>query len=157
MSAASEPQSSAASPSDSGSQFVCSQEHPSYTCDIDPDGPGGDAGVVLSCHCGSVHLQVVSLPDEVSECKCSICGRLATRWAYYASGEVAVRGATDTYVRKSDKPNFVAFHRCKHCGCTTHWARLVSDERIPSFGVNSRLLSPQVQEQLRVRVLEGPK
>ena len=102
-----------------------------------------------SCHCGAVHLRVASPPTEVAECNCSICRRLGTRWSYYRPADVAVTGETDTYVWGD---RCLALHRCRECGCVTHWSPLVAIDRM---GVNARLFDPAVIADLPVRKLDN--
>lgn len=104
-----------------------------------------------SCHCGAVTFQLARAPSETTSCNCSVCRRLATLWAYYATADVVVRGTTATY-RWGDKS--IDFHHCPICGCTTHWSPLPGrdDDRM---GINARLLAPEVLASARVRRLDG--
>jgi hypothetical protein len=70
--------------------------------------------------------------------------------AYYRASEVAVHGETDTYVW-GDRT--LAFHRCKVCGCHTHWWPLQPDN--DRMGVNARLMAPDVYAAARVRPFDG--
>jgi hypothetical protein len=109
--------------------------------------------VKASCHCGLVTLAVPAAPDTVTECNCSICRRYGVLWAYYPLAQV--QGAlseetTDTYLWDDRS---IAFHRCRKCGCVTHWTPVIrSDDRM---GVNARLFSPEVLSAARVRRLDG--
>ena len=109
--------------------------------------------VNASCHCGLVSLEMRAAPATVTECNCSICRRYGVLWAYYPLADVrvvAAGGATETYVWKDRS---IAFHRCRSCGCVTHWAPLTRpDDRM---GVNARLLAPEVLAAARVRRLDG--
>lgn len=109
--------------------------------------------VEASCHCGSVILAVAATPEAVTDCNCSICRRYGVLWAYYplAQVEIVARdGATHAYSWGSRS---IAFHRCRECGCVTHWTPLTrSDDRM---GVNARLLLPDVVSAVRVRHLDG--
>ena len=103
------------------------------------------------CHCGAVSFEIEHAPEFLLECNCSICRRLATRWAY--SDKVPIRlnvpeGHTRAYVW-GDK--MLAFHSCNTCGCTTHWASLTDDK----FAVNCRLCPPDQTRDLRVRHFDG--
>lgn len=109
------------------------------------------AVIDASCHCGSVRLKVNQAPQEVTDCNCSICRRYGALWAYYSPGDVQVTGgATDVYLwgRKTNE-----FHRCRHCGCVTHWSK--ADKTGEHMGVNARLLAPEVLARARVRHLDG--
>ena len=104
-----------------------------------------------SCHCGAVELDVPA-PREVTDCNCSICRRYGVLWAYYRPGEVRFvrRGATDSYMWDDRE---IAFHRCRGCGCVTHWAPV--DPGWDRMGVNARLLELEVLAQARRRRLDG--
>jgi hypothetical protein len=105
-----------------------------------------------SCHCGAVTLELASAPAEVTSCNCSICHRLGTLWAYYATADVRIRGATATY-RRGDKT--IDFHHCATCGCTTHWSPLPHRDEPDRMGINARLLAPTILAAARVRRLDG--
>jgi hypothetical protein len=107
--------------------------------------------IEATCHCGAVRIAAAAAPEDVNDCNCSICRRLGTLWAYYETGDVNVSGATDTY-RWGDE--MIDFHRCRICGCTTHWANahLGGPDRL---GVNARLMAPEVLAAARVRKTDG--
>jgi hypothetical protein len=74
-------------------------------------------------------------------------------WAYYIPGDVAIRaapGATEFYAW-GDRT--IEFHRCRTCGCLTHWAPV--DRAGQRMAVNARLLDPVILRSLRVRKLDG--
>jgi len=74
-----------------------------------------------SCHCGSVEIVLTGFPDTVTECNCSLCRRYGVLWAYVEAEAVVALpdGAlTDRYAWNG---RHVDFHRCKQCGCVTHW------------------------------------
>lgn len=106
--------------------------------------------IEASCHCGAVRIEVPSAPETVTSCNCSICRRLGTLCAYYPPAAVAVHGATDTYVW-GDRS--MAFHRCKICGCNTHWSP--SDPALDRMGVNARLMAPEIVAAARIRKFDG--
>jgi len=103
-----------------------------------------------SCHCGAVRLAIPRAPSEVTDCNCTICRRYGVLWAYFSPGEVQITGATDVYLRGEKS---IEFHRCKACGCVTHWAPV--DRARDRMGVNGRLLEPDVLSRARVRRLDG--
>jgi hypothetical protein len=129
-----------------------------------------------SCHCGAVRLKIARAPEEVIDCNCSICRRYGALWAYYSPKDVQVtKGATEIYMRGQKTTEF---HRCKQCGCVTHWAlvdrklfkrkdgshysaeepRSFDDEEVEKpdrMGVNARLMEPEVLARVRVRRLDG--
>jgi hypothetical protein len=103
-----------------------------------------------SCVCGAVRLAITRAPDELVDCNCSICRRYAALWAYYPLKDVIVPGGlTDVFMLG---PKKIEFHRCKICGCVTHW--LPRDQR-DEMGVNARLIEPEVVARARVRHLDG--
>jgi hypothetical protein len=109
--------------------------------------------VDASCHCGAVRLTLQNPPDHVTECNCSICRRYGVLWAYYAPSDVAIRAeprATDFYAW-GDRT--LEFHRCRNCGCLTHWAPV--DRTQQRMGINARLLDPVILRSLRIRKLDG--
>ncbi|HKD23283.1 MAG TPA: hypothetical protein VKB71_14805, partial [Rhizomicrobium sp.] len=87
-----------------------------------------------SCHCGAVRVEVPGTPSELKDCNCSICRRNGTLWAYYSPKVVRVSGATDIYMWGD---RMLELHRCKVCGCVTHWAPV--DKTYDRMGVNARL------------------
>jgi hypothetical protein len=103
-----------------------------------------------SCVCGAVRLAITHAPDELVDCNCSICRRYAALWAYYSLQDVIVPGGlTDTFMQG---PKKIEFHRCKICGCVTHWSPKDQRDRM---GVNARLMEPEVVARARVRHLDG--
>jgi hypothetical protein len=103
-----------------------------------------------SCVCGAVRLAITHAPDELVDCNCSLCRRYAALWAYYSLKDVIVPGGlTDTFMQG---PKKIEFHRCKICGCVTHWSPKDQRDRM---GVNARLMEPEVVARARVRHLDG--
>jgi hypothetical protein len=110
--------------------------------------------VAGSCHCGVIRFTLAAAPETVTDCNCSICRRYGVLWAYFRPEQVRLEPPlpkTDTYTTAS---HTLAFHRCRTCGCLTHWAPL--DGRDPSrMAVNARLLDGDVLAPIRVRHLDG--
>ena len=105
-----------------------------------------------SCHCGAVKLEIQVAPAEVTECNCSICRRYGVLWAYYSPVQVHIIAndtSTDRYCW-GDKS--IEFHRCRNCGCVTHWA---AAQRADRMGVNARLMAPEILAAARRRRLDG--
>ncbi|MBV9841303.1 MAG: GFA family protein [Sphingomonadaceae bacterium] len=111
-------------------------------------------GVRASCHCGAVVFEVAHAPTDVNECLCSICRRYGALWAYYRPGEVRFggEGGSDTYVWGDRQ---LAFHRCRTCGCMTHWSSV--DPAHDRMGVNVRLMSPEMLRAATIRQSQGPE
>lgn len=103
------------------------------------------------CHCGAVRIVLPSAPSQVTACNCSICRRYGWLLAYYGLADVVVQGDTDTY---SWGDHMLAFHRCKVCGCGTHWYPL-GTPTLDRMGVNARLLPPDVLARACVRRFDG--
>lgn len=109
--------------------------------------------LTMSCHCGAVRIAVAQPPENVTECNCSLCRSYGVLWAYYEAAELVLPSdptATDSYAWGGRN---VDFHRCRNCGCVTHWVpRLASRSR---RGVNARLLPPEVLAAARLRHRDG--
>ena len=104
-----------------------------------------------SCHCGAVRFEISRAPEEVTDCNCTLCRSYGVLWAYYSPQDVQVTGGgTDIYMRGERKTEF---HRCKNCGCVTHWTAV--DKTRDRMGVNARLMAPEVLARARVRHLDG--
>lgn len=106
-----------------------------------------------SCHCGAIRLTLQAPPENLTDCNCSICRRYGVLWAYYSPRDVrivAATGATDIYMW-GDRS--LQFHRCKTCGCVTHWAAV--DPESNRMGINARLMDPLELRPLRIRKLDG--
>ena len=106
-----------------------------------------------SCHCGAVHVEVPQAPTEVKSCNCSICRRNGTLWAYYSPKTVRVSppsGATDIYMWGD---RMLELHRCKVCGCVTHWVPV--DKTYDRMGVNVRLMAPEILAAARIIPFDG--
>ena len=106
-----------------------------------------------SCHCGAIHLDIAAAPATVTDCNCSICRRYGVLWAYYSPHDVrivAAPDATDVYMWDD---RAIEFHRCKTCGCVTHWAPV--DRTADRMGVNARLMDLHVVAAARLRKLDG--
>jgi hypothetical protein len=108
--------------------------------------------VGASCDCGAVRMEIDTAPTEVTECNCAICRRYGVLWAYYSPTQVrmtSTEGGTDTYVRGTRN----VFHRCKTCGCVTHWSAI--DPARDRMGLNARLLDTDVLAGATVRRYDG--
>jgi len=112
-----------------------------------------NSAIEASCHCGAIHLITDNPPDNLTDCNCSICRRYGVLWAYYSARDVKIvasAGATDIYLWGE---RTIGFHRCKICGCVTHWAPV--DPKTDRIGVNARLMDPAILRPLRIRKLDG--
>ena len=111
------------------------------------------ARVDASCHCGAIHLEADTAPEAVTDCNCSICRRYGVLWAYYSPKHVRVVAASDATDIYMWNDRSIEFHRCKVCGCVTHWAAV--DRSADRMGVNARLMDLAVVAAARVRKLDG--
>ena len=110
--------------------------------------------LTASCHCRRVLIEVAAPPSYLNQCNCSICRRYGTLWGYYRPDQVRLLGepdATETYMW-SDRS--LAFHRCRVCGCVTHWQ--ATDPEYQRMGINARLLDPADIAEVPVRISPGP-
>jgi hypothetical protein len=103
-----------------------------------------------SCHCGAVSVTIASAPSTITDCNCTICRRYGTRWAYFSPKDVTITGATDVYTHGEKR---IEFHRCRACGCVTHWAP--ADKSHDRMGVNCTMMEPAAIAGVRVRRLDG--
>jgi hypothetical protein len=111
------------------------------------------ATLTANCHCKAVRL-TFPLPEKaLNECLCSICRRYGVLWAYYQPEEVQIEGEPTEFYIWGDKD--IQFHRCKKCGCVTHWAP--ADKKHEIISVNCRMLEKEDLEKFEVRKSEGPK
>ncbi|MBW8813259.1 MAG: GFA family protein [Caulobacterales bacterium] len=103
------------------------------------------------CHCGAARLSAPQAPSVVTECNCSICRRTGARWAYYSPREVILPdGArTEAYVWGD---RMLAFHRCRTCGCLTHWQSL--DGARDRMAINARMMDLD-WDKVRIRPFDG--
>jgi len=108
--------------------------------------------IEAACHCGAARLTIPGAPETVTECNCSICRRIAARWAYYSPTEVSLpkAGSTQAYVWGD---RMLALHRCKTCGVTTHWQSL--DGAQERMGINARTMDGLDWDTVRVRPFDG--
>ena len=106
-----------------------------------------------SCHCGAVRMDVATDPAEVTDCNCSICRRYGALWAYYAPRQVTFSPPDPPTAVYLCNDRRLEFHRCRTCGCVTHWAAI--DETVDRMGVNARLLPLEILAAARVKHLDG--
>jgi hypothetical protein len=108
--------------------------------------------ITAACHCGAATLTAPTPPTEVTECNCSICRRLAARWAHYNPAGVTLPAPATTQVYVwGDR--MLAFHRCKACGVTTHWQSL--DGARDRMAINARLMDDLDWDRIKVRQFDG--
>jgi hypothetical protein len=108
-----------------------------------------------SCHCGAVHLEAARLPLRLNECQCSICRRYAVRWAYYPRRDVKIIAAPDATSMYQCSDRILEFHRCKVCGCVTHWQGAPGTD-VSRLALNMRLFQPHELANVPIEVSQGP-
>ena len=113
--------------------------------------------IELSCHCGSVKIQIPRKPRTLTECNCSICRRTGGRWAYYQAEDVRIRARRGALTSYSWGDRMLLLMRCKRCGCVTHWVG-EKNPRSGRMGVNTRnVVDPDVLKDVRIRHLDGAR
>lgn len=95
-------------------------------------------------------MELEKLPEELTDCNCSICRKLGVLWTYYPPKQVKRSGETDIYIWGD---RMLEFHRCKVCGCVVAWQDV--DPTQERMGVNARLMDPAILSGVRVRYLDG--
>lgn len=108
---------------------------------------------IAQCHCGAVTITLAALPSEVVKCNCSLCRKYGVLWAYPSAADVLISPdppPTEAYAWNGRN---VDFHRCRACGCITHW--MPRDRKRESRGVNAHLLSPETLAAIPVRLRNG--
>ena len=108
--------------------------------------------IEASCHCGQVTLTAPRPPETVTDCNCSICRRYGVLWAYYDPAEVVLPQDGSTEIYEWDDRS-IRFHRCRICGCVSHWYPL--DPARARMGINARLFPLGMLDGVRVRQLDG--
>lgn len=106
-----------------------------------------------ACHCGAIKIVVACDPSEVTDCNCSLCRRYGVLWAYYVVSDIVALPdptLTETYAWNG---RHVDFHRCRHCGCVTHW--MPRNPARTRRGLNARLFPAQVLAAARIRYRDG--
>lgn len=114
--------------------------------------------LTLTCLCGQVHLELVSPPDYVNACNCTLCSKTGAQWAYFHPSEVTVSGATSSYSREDKAEPNACVHFCPTCGATTHFR--LTDRVIARFGdtmmgVNLALAEPDGLRGIELRFPDG--
>jgi hypothetical protein len=108
-----------------------------------------------ACHCGAVRFEIAEPPEWVLDCNCTLCRRYGALWSYYHPPDHAKLlmkpdpAATETYLWADRE---LAFHRCKICGCATHFA-VAADGFI--FGVNARMMAGLDPAKVRIRRIDN--
>ena len=109
--------------------------------------------LVAKCHCGQVKVTVDGpMVETVTSCNCSYCHSVGLICAYFQEHQYTVEGETDTYVHGD---RMIMFHRCKVCGCLTHWTSTDISPSRDRMAVNARLFSRELLSTARVQHFDG--
>ena len=109
-----------------------------------------------SCHCGAIRLEIRRKPRTLTECNCSICGRLGAQWAYYTRDSVRIHcdpGSLQPYIYKRKT---YEYNHCKICGCVTHYRR-INTKHNDRIAVNARMMDPGDIGSIRITRLDVRK
>lgn len=112
----------------------------------------------LSCHCGTVRIEVAARSDYVNECNCSLCSKSGARWGYFHPSQVAVEGPTTGYCRGDKDEPGAEVHFCPKCGSTTHFRltpNTVAKHGDGLMGVNMGLADAADLAGLELRFPDG--
>jgi hypothetical protein len=112
------------------------------------------ATIAAMCHCGAIRVHVPRVSRTLTSCNCSICRRYGALWAYYAASAITIdapKGGLSTY---SWNRKIRAYHRCKNCGCVTHYTYRTK-RRTQTVAVNAVNFDPSALVGVRIRHLDG--
>jgi hypothetical protein len=111
-----------------------------------------------ACHCGAVRFEIAEAPEWVLDCNCTICRRYGALWTYFHGQEGQAKlvtkpdpEATETYIWGE---RYIAFHRCKACGCVTHFVA-VSGDPPGVVAVNARMMAGLDPAKTRIRRIDN--
>ena len=107
-----------------------------------------------SCHCGEIRIEVSCAPGYLNQCGCSVCRRYGTLWGYYSPDQVRLLCAPEAIQAYSWNGRNLEFHRCRECGCVTHWTSTGSESS--RMAINARLFDPADMAAVEVRKSDGP-
>jgi hypothetical protein len=106
------------------------------------------------CHCGAVKVSYDGAPKALVRCNCSICVRLGALWGHGTADVISVTAPKDATLAYVWGDKSLAFHSCKTCGCTTHWAAQTG-ESPRNMAMNMALVEADKLAGLRVRHFDG--
>lgn len=112
-----------------------------------------------TCTCGSVKVTIMSKPDYIYDCNCSVCRKSGAAWGYFTSLDVRIEGETTSFAR-NDKPEpKVELHACPICSATTHFILhpefKAEHPELDQVGVNMRLFHPDELADVEVHYPNG--
>jgi hypothetical protein len=112
----------------------------------------------FSCLCGQVRVEIMSRPDFIHECNCTLCSKSGARWSYLHPSEARVEGATQGYSRDDKDDPAAEIHFCTICGSTTHFVltpHAVAQYGNSQMGVNMWLADAQDLAGIELRYPDG--
>ncbi|CAK7199198.1 hypothetical protein SEUCBS139899_001871 [Sporothrix eucalyptigena] len=143
--------------------------------------------ITSSCHCGRVRITVPGPPEFRNDCRCTVCYKYGANWGYYIKKDVTITiqgketsaadlsfskttplDGLDLYIRNINAEptttgnaarGHLAFNRCAHCGCMTHWIGILPDQAVDpnaQVGVNTRLMDEADLQGVEQRVSTEP-
>jgi hypothetical protein len=78
-----------------------------------------------TCRCGQLSATCTGEPVRVSVCHCLECqkrsGSAFSAQARWPAEQVAIAGASKTFVHTADSGNTITHHFCPDCGSTVHY------------------------------------
>ena len=87
-----------------------------------------------ACNCGQLSATVAGGPVRVSICHCLACqrrtGSVFAAQARFARAQVAISGASSSYLRVGDEGSRTHFHFCPTCGATLYYQTEGAEETI---------------------------
>ncbi|MEM7016033.1 MAG: aldehyde-activating protein [Pseudomonadota bacterium] len=115
--------------------------------------------MTTNCLCGAVSVTIVTKPDFIHDCNCSLCRKAGAAWGYFPSNSVTIAGNTTSFVRRDKKAPIVEIHSCRHCAATTHFVMTKSFKEqyksVDQVGINMKLFDPDGLEDVEVRFPNG--
>jgi len=101
-----------------------------------------------------VQIEIIDMPQSLTQCTCSICRRYAARWAYCTRDTASVSCDPDSICAYNWGDRSIEFYFCRNCGCLTHYESVekLDDSRI---AVNARMMSPADTADLKLRTYDG--
>lgn len=110
-----------------------------------------------ACHCGAVRFEIAEPPEWVLDCNCTLCRRYGALWTYFRGPDqvkllmTPAPGTTEAYLW-NDRD--IAFHRCKICGCLTHF-EAAKEEPPVILAVNARMMAGLDPAKVRIRRIDN--
>ncbi|MEM1090714.1 MAG: aldehyde-activating protein [Pseudomonadota bacterium] len=115
--------------------------------------------MTATCICGAVEISIVSRPEFIHDCNCSLCRKTGAAWGYFTDAQVTTKGETETFVRRDKSGAAAQVHSCLVCATTTHFdltdAFKADNREADQVGVNMRMFEPHLLEGVEVRYPDG--